>query len=114
VNKLKLGLAIFLAVAGFFSFYFFQESPMVVRVLVLLLSLVFAFVVVLFTTQGKQLFVFFKDSIEEVKKVIWPSKKETLQMAGVVCAFVVTMAFFLWIVDSSLMMIVKYVMGQEN
>ncbi|MCC6916617.1 preprotein translocase subunit SecE [Nitrosomonas sp.] len=114
MNKIKLGLAVFLAIAGFFSFYFLQDSPMVVRVMSLLLGLVFAFVIVLFTTQGKQLFSFFRDSVDEVKKVVWPSRKETLQMAGVVCAFVITMAFFLWIIDSSLMAIVKYAMGQES
>lgn len=114
MNKFKLGLATLLAVAGFFSFYFFQDSPMVVRVVTLLLGLVFAFVVILFTAQGKQLFSFFRDSIEEVKKVVWPSRKETLQMAGVVCAFVITMALFLWIVDSGLMAIVRYAVGQES
>jgi len=114
VNKFKLGLASLLAVAGFFSFYFFQDSPTVVRVVALLLGLVSAFVVVLFTTQGKRLFSFFQDSVEEVKKVVWPSRKETLQMAGVVCAFVITMALFLWAVDSGLMAIVRYAVGQES
>ena len=114
MNKVKIGLAVFLAAAGFFSFYFLQDSPTVVRVGSLLLGLVLASVVVLFTAQGRQLFTFFRDSIDEVKKVVWPSRKETLQMAGVVCAFVMTMAFFLWMVDSGLMMIVKYTMGQES
>lgn len=114
MNKFKLGLATLLAVAGFFSFYFFQDSPAVIRVITLLLGLVLAFVVILFTAQGKQLFSFFRDSIEEVKKVVWPSRKETLQMAGVVCAFVITMALFLWIVDSGLMAVVRYAVGQES
>lgn len=114
MNKIKLVLAVFLAIAGFFSFYFLQDSPMVVRVVSLLLGLTFAFVVILFTTQGRRLFSFFRDSVDEVKKVVWPSRKETLQMAGVVCVFVMTMALFLWMVDSSLMVIVKYAMGQES
>lgn len=114
MNKFKLGLATLLAVAGFFSFYFLQDSPMVIRVVALLLGLVSAFVTGLFTTQGKQLFSFFQDSVEEVKKVVWPSRKETLQMAGIVCAFVITMSFFLWMVDSGLMAIVRYAMGQES
>jgi len=114
VNKFKLGLATLLAVAGFFSFYFFQDSPTVIRVVTLLLGLVLAFVVILFTTQGKQLFLFFQDSVEEVKKVVWPSRKETLQMAGVVCAFVIAMALFLWVVDSGLMAVVRYAVGQES
>ncbi|MXS79203.1 protein translocase subunit secE/sec61 gamma [Nitrosomonas eutropha] len=114
MNKIKLGIAALLGAAGFFSFYFLQDSPVVIRVVALLLGLIFATIVILFTIQGKQLFSFFKDSIEEVKKVVWPTKKETLQTSGVVCAFVITMAFFLWIVDSGLMVIVKYVMDQEG
>lgn len=114
MNKIKLGIAALLGVAGFFGFYFLQDSPVVLRVVVLLLGLAFATVVMLFTTQGRQLFSFFRDSIEEVKKVVWPSKKETLQTSGVVCAFVITMAFFLWVVDSGLMAIVRYVMDQEG
>jgi len=114
VNKFKLGLATLLAVAGFFSFYFFQDSPMVVRVVALLFGLISSFVVILFTAQGKQLFSFFQVSIEEVKKVVWPSRKETLQMAGVVCAFVITMALFLWIVDSGLMAIIRYAVDRES
>jgi len=114
VDKIKLGIAALLAAAGFFSFYFLQDNPMVVRVVTLLLGLILATVVILFTAQGKRLFSFFKDSVDEVKKVVWPNKKETLQTSGVVCVFVITMAFFLWIVDSGLMAIVKYVMDQEG
>ena len=114
MDKVKFGIAALLATTGFLGFYWLQDNPMVVRVIALLLGFILAGLIILSTTQGKRLFSFFKDSRDEVKKVVWPNKKETLQTSGVVCAFVITMAFFLWAVDSGLMAIVRLVMGQEG
>lgn len=113
MDRIKLGLAVLIAVAGVAGFYFLHDSPMVVRVVFLILGLVLSAVVALFTERGKHFFAFSRDSIEEVRKVVWPSRKETLQTAGVVCAFVMAMAFFLWLVDAGLMAIVRSVMDQE-
>ena len=52
---------------------------------------------------GKRFFAFGKDSVAEAKRVVWPTRKETLQTTAVVIAFAVTMALFLWAVDASLM-----------
>ena len=51
---------------------------------------------------GKQLLAFGKDSWKEVKKVVWPTRKETLQMTAYVFGFVVVMALFLWLTDKTL------------
>ena len=51
---------------------------------------------------GKQLVAFGRDSWREVQKVVWPSRKEALQMTGYVFAFVVVMALFLWLTDKTL------------
>jgi len=51
---------------------------------------------------GKQLVAFGRDSWREVQKVVWPSRKEAMQMTGYVFAFVVVMALFLWITDKTL------------
>ena len=51
---------------------------------------------------GKQLIAFGRDSVKEVKKVVWPSRKEALQMTGYVFAFVFVMALFLWTTDKTL------------
>ena len=48
------------------------------------------------------------------KKVVWPSRKETMQTTGIVFAFVLVMAIFLWMVDAGLLLAVKYLMGQEG
>ena len=60
---------------------------------------------------GKRFFAFGKDSVAEAKRVVWPTRKETLQTTAVVIAFAVTMALFLWAVDASLMVVVNKIDG---
>ena len=55
-----------------------------------------------FSAQGQQFFAFARESVTETKKVVWPSRKESLQTTGVVFAFVVVMALFLWVTDKTL------------
>jgi preprotein translocase subunit SecE len=114
VDKIKLGLAVLVGLAGVVGFYLLQESPTVVRIMSLLFGFAMAIAIAMFTAQGKHFFAYSRDSIEETKKVVWPSRKETLQTAGVVFAFVMAMAVFLWLVDAGLMTIVRLVMDQEG
>lgn len=107
-------LAIISIMAGVVGFYYLRDSAMVIRVLLLLLGIILAITIAWFTDQGKQFYTFSRESIEEAKKVVWPNRKETMQTAGVVFAFVVAMAIFLWLVDSGLMAIVRHVMDQEG
>jgi preprotein translocase subunit SecE len=113
-DKIKLGAAFLLIVAGIAGFYSLHESAAVVQLAVLLLSLVFAAGIVWTTDPGRRLFVFGKDSIAEAKRVVWPTRKETMQTTGVVIAFAVVMALFLWAVDASLMVVVNKLMGRSE
>jgi preprotein translocase subunit SecE len=114
VDKIKLGLALLLLIAGIAGFYYLRDSAMVIRVVVVLSGLVLAAVTVWFTVPGKQFYAFSRESSEETKKVVWPSRKETVQTTGIVFAFVLVMAIFLWMVDAGLLLAVKYLMGQEG
>lgn len=114
VDKIKLGLAFLLLIAGIAGFYYLRDSAMVIRVISVLAGLASAAAVISFTAAGKQFYAFSRESSEETKKVVWPSRKETLQTTGVVFAFVVVMAIFLWMVDAGLLLAVKYLMGQEG
>lgn len=113
MNKLKLGLAALIGAAGIAGFYYLYDSPLVVRVILLLSGILLSAVIAFFTVQGRDFYKFSRDSVDEVRKVVWPDKKQTLQTAGIVCAFVMVMAFFLWLIDASLMGVIKYVMDQE-
>jgi preprotein translocase subunit SecE len=60
-------------------------------------------VVVFFTSEsGRQLIAFGRDAVREVKKVVWPERKEAMQITAYVFAFVVVMALFLWLTDKTL------------
>ena len=109
-----MGFALLLLIAGIAGFYFLRESAMVLRVISVLSGVVLAAVVVWFTSQGKQFFAFARESSDETRKVVWPSRKETLQTTGIVFAFVLVMAVFLWMVDAGLLLAVRYLMGQEG
>lgn len=113
MNKLKLALVFLFIVAGVAGFIYLSESPMVVRVLSIMAGFLLAVIAASFTVQGQEFYVFCKESTEETKKVVWPNRKETLQTSGVVFAFVVAMALFLWFIDSALMSLVKLMMNQD-
>jgi preprotein translocase subunit SecE len=114
VDKVKLGLALLLLIAGIAGFYYLRDSAMVIRVVVVLLGIVLAVAVAWFTDPGRRFHAFARESSEETMKVVWPNRKETTQTTGIVFAFVVAMALFLWMVDAGLLVAVKYLMGQEG
>ena len=101
-DKIKVAIAVLLLIAGIAGFYFLSESPMVLRVASVLAGIAAGSVVGWTTEPGKQFFVFAQEAVVETKKVVWPTRKESLQTTGAVFAFVVAMAVFLWLIDKSL------------
>ena len=101
-DKAKLAGAAVLVVGAVTVFYLLGARDLWLRVIALLVLLAAA-VAVFFTSEaGKQLIAFGRDSVRETKKVVWPSRKEAMQMTGYVFAFVAVMALFLWITDKTL------------
>ncbi|KNZ31118.1 MAG: preprotein translocase subunit SecE [Methylibium sp. NZG] len=101
-DKAKLAAAALLVVAAVVVFYVLGKQDLWLRVgaLVLLMA---AGVGVFFTSEpGKQLIAYGQDSAREVRKVVWPTRKEAMQMTGYVFAFVFVMALFLWLTDKTL------------
>ena len=101
-DKAKLAAAALLLVGGVVAFYLLGKQDLWLRVLTML-ALIAGAVVVFFTSEpGKQLIGFGRDSIKETRKVVWPTRKEAMQMTGYVFAFVFVMALFLWLTDKTL------------
>ena len=101
-DKAKLAGAVALLVGSIVAFYLLAQQDLWVRVLALL-GLLAAAVALFFTSEnGKQLLGFSRDSAREVRKVVWPTRKEALQMTAYVFAFVFVMALFLWLTDKTL------------
>lgn len=101
-DKAKLGLAIVLLLASLVSFYLLAKQGQVAQWGALLACLVAAVAVFMSSETGKQFLAFGRDSVREVKKVVWPARKEAMQMTAYVFAFVMVMALFLWLTDVTL------------
>lgn len=95
-------LAVLAAAGGVLGFTFLTAQPTLTRVGVLIGGLVVAVVIAWFSQTGKRFLAYARESYEETKRVVWPSRKETVTTTGVVFGFVVIMAIFLFLVDKSL------------
>jgi preprotein translocase subunit SecE len=102
VDKAKLGLAVALVLASLVGFYLLGKQGPVAQWSALIVGLVAAVVVFVSSELGKQFVAFGRDSSREVKKVVWPARKEAIQMTAYVFVFVVVMALFLWFTDKTL------------
>ena len=101
-DKLKLVLVAALLVAGLVGFYMLSQQSAWVRWGVLLVGLVLAGVTFFLASSGQRLIGFGRDSLREIRKVVWPTRKEALQMTAYVFGFVLVMALFLWLTDKTL------------
>jgi preprotein translocase subunit SecE len=101
-DKLKFVVALLLVAAGIAGFYLLGEQALVLRVLAVLAGLAAGGAVAWFTAPGQRFVDLAREAVVEAKKVVWPTKKETLQTTGIVFAFVVVMAITLWITDKTL------------
>jgi len=101
-DKAKVGASIALVIGGVAAFYLLGKQGQIVQWLALLAGLVAAVVVFGLSEPGKQFVAFGRDAWREVCKVVWPTRKEALQMTAYVFAFVFVMALFLWLTDKTL------------
>jgi preprotein translocase subunit SecE len=101
-DKAKLAIAGVLVIGAVAAFYALGKQDLWLRVVTLIALLVAAAGVFFTSEPGKQLIAYGQDSAKEVRKVVWPTRKEALQMTGYVFAFVFVMALFLWLTDKTL------------
>ncbi len=101
-DRAKLAAAVLCVLLGFVGFYWLAARGAWVQWAVLLVAIALALGVAATATPGQRLIGFGRDSVKEVKKVVWPTRKEAVQMTAYVFAFVVVMALFLWLTDKLL------------
>jgi preprotein translocase subunit SecE len=101
-DRIKLGLAVLVIVAGIVAYSMLEGQPAYLRVGSFVGGLVVAAVITWFSEPGRRTLSFGRDSYNEVKRVVWPTRKEATQMTGIVFAFVTVMGILLWVVDKAL------------
>jgi preprotein translocase subunit SecE len=101
-DKAKLALAVLLLAGAFVAFFMLSAQGALVQWAAFVAMLIAAVVVFLLSMPGRQLVGFGRDSWREVQKVVWPARREAIQMTGYVFAFVFVMALFLWLTDKTL------------
>src|SRR4030095_13357199 len=101
-DKAKLAAAVALVIAAVAGFYLLARQGQVAQWGALVVGLAAAFVVFMASESGKEFVAFGRDSWDEVKKVVWPTRKEATQMTLYVIAFCAVMALFLWLTGKTL------------
>ena len=99
LDTVKLIGSVVILLVGIFSYYYLIQISILFRVLMVLASAVVSLVIFFQTQRGKVLWEFFQSSRIEIKKVIWPTKQETLQTTLTVFVFVLIMGIFFWLLD---------------
>jgi preprotein translocase subunit SecE len=111
-DKLKIVFSFLLFVAGIVGFYLLSNQALVLRILAILAGLGFAGIVFWKTALGQKTFGFINESIVEAKRVVWPTRKETIQMTITVFILVAVMAVFLALVDISFSYMINWLLGR--
>ncbi|TAM85567.1 MAG: preprotein translocase subunit SecE [Candidimonas sp.] len=101
-DRIKLVIAVLAIIAGVVGYSMLDGQPTLVRVGTFVAGVIVAAIIVWFSETGRRTVGFSKDSYNEVKRVVWPVRKETTRMTGIVFAFVAAMALLLWVVDKLL------------
>lgn len=112
LDNAKLILALVVLVGGMFGFYWFEQIALVWRVIGLLVVAAVAVGLVFWTSMGGKLLSFSRESRVELRKVVWPTRQETIQITLIVLVLVFLIGLFLWLVDSLLFWGVRVITGQ--
>ncbi|MFI4941273.1 MAG: preprotein translocase subunit SecE [Burkholderiales bacterium] len=101
-DKIKVVTAVCAIIAGVVGFYFLADKSTSIRAAALVAGLLVAIGMAWTSTPGRTFLNFAKEAVRETKKVVWPTRKEAMQLTAVVFAFVMLMALFLWGTDKLL------------
>jgi len=114
MDKFKFVIAALIIVAAVGGFYYYGDQSLLFRVLGLLAAIGISTAILLQTTAGHRAWEFIGEARTEVRKVVWPTRKETVQTTLVVMAMVLVVAILLWIFDMFMMWAVKFLTGQGS
>lgn len=111
LDTIKLGLALLTAIAALVGFYFYADQSLLYRVIGLLAGAGISVAIALQTEKGRQIWSYFQDAQIEVRKVVWPTRQETVQTTLIVILMVILVAIILWLLDMFLGWSIGQLMG---
>jgi preprotein translocase subunit SecE len=114
VDTAKLILAVGVLLAGFVAYYYFADSSVLLRTVGVLIAIAVAAVIALQSAQGQSLWKFIQASRVELRKVVWPTREETIQTTIAVLVFAVIMGVFFWLLDLLLLYLYGKITGQGS
>ncbi len=112
LDTAKVVLAAIVLVGGIAAFYLLGDLPLVVRWLIVLGGIVAGLAIAMQSQYGRDLWQFSQSARIELRKVVWPTRQETLQTTIVVFVFVIVAGLFFWIIDMVLAWATKFLTGQ--
>lgn len=113
MDKLKLVVSLLLVAAGIAGFYLLEDKALVLRILAVMAGIAVGLAVMWTSLLGKSALGFVGDSVAEAKRVVWPTRKETIQTTIAVFVLVLIMAAFLAVVDIGFAYMVQWLMGRS-
>jgi preprotein translocase subunit SecE len=111
LDILKLSVALLIILADLVCFYLFNEYSLLLRVIALLAGAGIGIAIALQTAKGKEIWSYFHDAQIEVRKVVWPTRQETIQTTLIVVVMVILVAIILWLLDMFLGWSIGSIMG---
>ena len=111
LDTVKLGIALAMLLGGVVAFQYYAEAPRLMRVGGMILDIILALLLASQTEKGRMVVGFVRDAQIEVRKVVWPTRQETVQTTIVVMIVVIIFAFLLWMLDIFLGWAMQSVIG---
>jgi preprotein translocase subunit SecE len=112
VDTAKIVLAVAIIVASIVGYYYFADAPVALRALAVLVALGLAAFVALQSVQGQSIWKFIQGARVELRKVVWPTREETIQTTIAVFVFATIMGVFFWLLDLFLLFVTSRITGQ--
>jgi preprotein translocase subunit SecE len=112
VDTVKLALAVLILLAGLVSYYYFASSAVLLRAFGVIVAVAAGLGVVFTSFQGQLLWKFIQGARVELRKVVWPTREETIQTTLVVLVFALIGGVFFWLLDLVLLFVTKQITGQ--
>lgn len=112
LDTVKLVIAIMTLLTGIGGFYYYADESLLYRVLGVVALAIVALGIAATTSTGQAIVSFGRESRAEVRKVVWPTRQETVQTTLMVVVAVIILGIFLWLIDMALLEAVQLLTGQ--